>query len=236
MSTRLPRILTALCGILGVAALVAHFSIPAQVPPANATVAQVTEFAKQDHATILVSAWLEGIGSLLFVLFVLAIVHLAAATTRFAGWITMLAAAVILAVSLLDVTFYIAVVQAAASGHPATAAISFDLISDLVGGDAVGHVFVIAPPLSLPLGAVILGSRILPRVFGYLAVAFGVAIVILGCAGLFSATADTVITFVLSAQELWIVAAAITLIVRVGKPAPAGRGVAQPVAQASPES
>src|SRR5919197_1459814 len=87
MSTRLPRILTALCGILGVVALVAHFSIPAQVPPANATVAQVTEFAKQNHATILVSAWLEGIGSLLFVLFVLAIVHLAGATTRFAGWI-----------------------------------------------------------------------------------------------------------------------------------------------------
>ena len=90
--------------------------------------------------------------------------------------------------------------------------------------------------LLLPLGAVILGSRVLPRVFGYLAVACGVAIVILGFAGLFSAAADTVITFVLSAQELWIVAAAITLVVRAGKPAPAGRGAAQPVVQAGPES
>jgi hypothetical protein len=73
-------------------------------------------------------------------------------------------------------------------------------------------------------------------VFGYLAVAFGVAIVILGFAGLFNATADTVITFVLSAQELWIVAAAITFVVGAGKPAPAGQGVAQTVVQVGPKS
>jgi hypothetical protein len=72
-------------------------------------------------------------------------------------------------------------------------------------------------------------------VFSYLALALGVAFEILGLTGLFSATAGTMVVFLEMAQELWIVAAATTLVVRVGQSAVAGQGVAQPVVQASPE-
>ena len=47
--------------------------------------------------------------------------------------------------------------------------------------------FLIAPPLLLPLGTVVLGSQLLPQAFGYTAVAFGVASIILGLAALFGA-------------------------------------------------
>jgi len=52
---------------------------------------------------------------------------------------------------------------------------------------------------------------------GYLALALGLAFELLGFAGLFSAAAVILVLVLLIAQELWIVAAAITLVVRTGK-------------------
>ena len=115
-------------------------------------------------------------------LFALGVVYLAGAMTRMAGWVTLLASAVILTLSLIDAAFTISAAEAVAHGHAVTAAVSFDLI-DGPGNDAVGRVFLIAPPLLLPLGAVLLGSRLLPRAFGYTAVAFGSASIILGAGG-----------------------------------------------------
>ena len=43
-------------------------------------------------------------GSLLLVLFAIAVVHLAGATHQFAGWVTLLAGATILMVSLVEIT------------------------------------------------------------------------------------------------------------------------------------
>src|SRR5262249_7811142 len=106
MSTR-TSIPTALCGVLGPLILVASFRInPA--PPAEATPAQLAEFATTHHGTIVAGGWMQGIGSLLIVLFALALVHLAGATHRLAGWITLLAGGSILMVSLVEVTFYLA--------------------------------------------------------------------------------------------------------------------------------
>jgi hypothetical protein len=230
MSTRSPRILTALCGILGTAALVVYFSaVLDPLPPDHASAAQVTVFATRYHDAILLDVWLQAIGTLLTVVFVLALVHLAGAATRFAGRMTLLVSGVILAMSLAEGTFELAVIQGTASGHPATAVTGFDLTN------VFAHVFLIAPSLFLMLGAALLGTQLLPQVFSYLALALGVAFEILGLAGLFSATAVTMVVFLEMAQESWIVAAAITLVVRAGQPTVAGRGVAQPVVQASPE-
>ena len=53
---------------------------------------------------------------------------------------------------------------------------------------------------------------LLPRVFGYLALALGIAIEIVGLVSLFNTPVLTLV--VLGFQVLWVMAAAITLIVR----------------------
>jgi hypothetical protein len=144
------------------------------------------------------------------VLFALALVDLAGAMHRLAGWITLLAGATILMVSLVEVTFYLGVVQAAEIGDTASGLASSNLIK------AVQHVFLIAPALLLPLGFVLLSSDVLPRVFAYLAVALGITLQILGLVGLFNVL-QPVIDVLLVVQSLWFVAAAITFVVYTGE-------------------
>jgi len=156
---------------------------------------------------IVLGGWLQGIGSLLTVLFALALVHLARATNRFAGWATLLAGGAILLVSLVEVTFYLAAAEAAVTGDVATGLIANALIK------AVQHVFLIAPALLLPLGAVLLGSHVLPRAFAYLALALGAVLQVLGLVGLFGVL-QPVIDMLLIVQGVWFLAAALTLLVR----------------------
>jgi hypothetical protein len=161
----------------------------------------------QHHTTIVLGGWLQGIGSLLTVLFALALVHLAGATHRFAGWATLLAGAAILLVSLVEVTFYLAAAEAAVDGDVPTGTIANALIK------AVQHVFLIAPALLLPVGAVLLRSRVLPRGFAYLALALGGALQVLGLVGLFGAM-QSVVDLLLIVQGGWFLAAAATLLAR----------------------
>jgi hypothetical protein len=67
--------------------------------------------------------------------------------------------------------------------------------------------FLIAPPLLLPTGAALLGSRLLPRPFAWAAVAFGAISVVLGLAALFSAAAFSAAIVLIVAQNLWVLAA-----------------------------
>jgi hypothetical protein len=208
MSIRLFRILTALCGILGVIMLIPSFLINPGPPP-NPTVAQLIAFGNQYHNSILIGAWLQAVSPLLIILFAIAIVHLAGATTRLMGWMTMLGGSILVMTSLVEVTFYLSAVN----GNPATTGlISLDLIS------AVQHVFsmVAAPALFLPLGAVILGSRVLPHVFGYLAFVLAGIFAILGIVALFSPI-QSVVNILASVQGLWWLIAAITLLVSTGR-------------------
>jgi hypothetical protein len=208
------------------AMLSAHFLIPANVPGDNSPPATITQFAHHHHSAILLTAWLQGFGPLPYVLFALGVVYLAGGMTRLAGWVTLLAAAVILTLSLIDAAFTIAAAQAVANSHAVTAAVSFDLIAG-PGNDAIGRVFLIAPPLLLPLGAVLLGSRLLPRAFGYAAVALGTASIILGFAALFSPTAFSLAIILIIAENVWVLAAALTLMI-LGKPESAAPTPAQP--------
>jgi hypothetical protein len=211
VSTRQSHVLTALCGIIGPVILVASFIInPA--PPADSSVTQLRDFAIQHHNGIVWGGWLQGIGSLLIVVFAIALVHLADATHRFAGWITLLAGATILMVSLVEVAFYLGAVQASEIGDTASALSSNNLIK------AVQHVFLIAPALLLPLGFVLLGSKVLPRVFAYLALAMGATLQVLGLLGLFNIL-QPLIDVLLIVQSLWFVAAAVALPIRAGKTA-----------------
>ena len=204
MSKRLLYILTATCGILGVITLLTSFYInPA--PPPNSSTAQLFEFGRQHRTTIIVGAWLQGIGTLLNVTFFLALVHLAGATRRFEGWMTMLAGGAILGVSLIEVTFYLNTLLSMDSGDAAALNFSLNLIK------AVQHVFLVAPAVFLPLGFMILRAKLLPAVFGYTALVLGALLQILGLVGLFDALQD-VIDILLIFQEVWLVAAAIALV------------------------
>lgn len=203
MSPRL-RIVAGLCGIFGAIALVSSF-IMNPAPPAEFTVSQLRDFAVQHHNGIVFGAWLQGMGSQLLALFAIALVHLAGATHQFAGWVTLLAGATILMVSLVEITFYLGAVQAAEAGDLTNGTVSNALIK------AVQHVFLIAPALLLPVGAVLLGAQILPRVFAYLALAIGATLQIFGLVGLFGVL-QPVIDDVLIVQAIWFVAAGVALL------------------------
>jgi hypothetical protein len=214
MSPRRSRLLIALCGILGTVLLGLYFGIGAaiglaQLPP-DTTQAQVLSLATQYHDLWFMGAWLQATGSLLSVIFFLALVHQAGGTTRLAGVLTLLGSAVLLAVVLLEGVFTIDLAQAAADGHPATSLTSFDLMTVFT------HIYPIAPAplIFLAMGTVLLGSRLLPRAFAYLALALGGVFEVAGLVGLFTVPAITLIPLAL--QALWLVAAAIALLVSSG--------------------
>src|SRR5580704_16342740 len=160
-------ILSGLSGVTGVVLLIVSFAINSGPPP-GATSADLVRFGQQNHANILWGAWLQAVGPVLIVLFAFALVHLAGATHRLAGWMTFFGATVLMTVSLIEITFYIS----ALSPDPAIMPfVSLRLIS------AVQHLFFIvaAPTLFLPLGIALVSSSILPRLFGYLALLLAAA-------------------------------------------------------------
>lgn len=208
-SVRSYRILGSAAGIAGVVLLVASFAINAG-PPANATSAELAKFGQEHYVNILWGAWMQAVGPGLIVFFALILVHLAGATHRLAGWMTLFGATVLMTVSLIEITFYISALHA----DPATMPfISLILIS------AVQHLYfmIAAPALFLPLGIVLLGASVLPRVFGYLAVVLALLFESLGMVFMLTLTLPPRVTAVAGIQALWWMAAAVTLLIQSGK-------------------
>jgi hypothetical protein len=208
-SKRLFSILSGLSGIVGVILLALSFAT-AVAPPAGSTYAELVKFGQEHYRGILWGAWLQAVGPVLIVLFAFALVHLAGAAVRLAGWMTFFGATVLMMVSLIEITFYIT----ALFPDPAvTPFISLRVIS------AVQHLYfmVAAPALFLPLGIVLVGSRVLPRVLGYLALLLAAAFAVLGVAFLLTLTLPARVTAFAGIQALWWLAAAITLIIQAGK-------------------
>lgn len=208
MSTRLFRILSALSCIVGVILLNLSFAYPS--PPLNPTNAQMAAFASQHLTSTLSGAWLQAVSTPLILLFAFTVVCLAEAATRLAGWITFFGSNILMTVGLIEIVFYYGLLYT----NPAdTGAISFNLIH------AVQHLyFIIAgPALFIPLGIVIVGSRVLPRVFGYLSIVLGAAFAILGIVFLDSLVLPVLVQAFASVQALWWLAAAITMIVQAAR-------------------
>ena len=178
-------------------------------PPANATPDQLLAFGQENFTSIMWGAWLQAVGPALIIAFAFAIVFLAGATSKLAGWLTMFGGVLLMVVSLIEITFYIG----ALSDTTATAIISLDLIH------AVQHLYFIvgAPSLFLPLGAVVLGSKILPRFLGYAALGLGVAFGVLGVAFLYVLTLPLFVLASAGVQVFWWLATAIVLIVRTDR-------------------
>jgi hypothetical protein len=167
MSAQLSRVLIALSGILGTVLLGLYFGVGfstglAQLSSA-ATQTQVVSVATQYHTLWYLGTWLQATGSLLSVVFFLALVQKSGATARLAGLLTTVGSAVLLAVVLIEGVFTIDLAQAAANGHLETSLTSFDLMTVFT------YIYPIVPALVifLGLGTILLGSRLLPRVFGF---------------------------------------------------------------------
>ena len=152
---------------------------------------------------------MQAVGPVLIVLFAFSLVHLAGATGRLSGWMTFFGATILMTVSLVEITFYISALHT----DPATMPyISLVLIS------AVQHLYfmVAAPGLFLPLGIVLLRSRVLPRPFGYLALALAAIFAALGAAYMLRLMLPGFVLAFGGVQGLWWLAASITLMVRSG--------------------
>lgn len=206
MSKRGFCILNGLSGIIGVVLIAVSFNINSGPPP-GATSAELMNFGQRHYASVLWGAWLQAVGPVLIVLFAFSLVHLAGATQRLAGWMTFFGATTLMTVSLIEITFYISAMH---SDPPMMPFISLKLIS------AVQHLYFIvaAPTLFLPLGIVLVGSRILPRLFGYLALLLATAFAALGVIFLLTLTLPVGVTAFAGVQALWWLAAALTLMVR----------------------
>lgn len=211
MSTRLFRTLIALTGFIGVAALMFSFSINPG-PPAGATIPQIMAWGKANENLILAGAWFQAFGSLLNVIFILALIHMSDAGQKLSGWITAFAAIVIMGVSLVEVSFYISAIESGVAGDMTALSISLYLIK------AIQHAYVIvpAPTLLIGLGIVLLNARLFPRAFSYIFIAFGLVMGILGLIGTF-VPMQGIIDSVLAAQEVWFAITAIVLAVNARK-------------------
>ena len=227
MLMRRAAVWAAVSGLAGTCMLIVSFAINPG-PPAGASAAQMTAFGQQHYDAILWGAWLQAVGPVLIVVFALTVVVAAGATVRLSGWMTLFGAATLMTVSLAEIVGYIGALHAS----PATMAeVSHALIS------AVQHLYFIvaAPALWLPLGLVVLGSAVLPRILGYLVLAAGYALA--GVFTLLDLTVPVAVQFAASVQVLWWLAAAGTFIMRArevpsseslpGGAAVAGQGTAR---------
>ena len=198
-----------LSGVCGVVLLGLSFAIN-NGPAPGATSAELADFAQQNYAKILWGAWMQAVGPVLIVLFAFVLIHLAGATQQLAGWMTFFGATILMTVSLTEITFYISALYRDPAIMPS---VSLNLIS------AVQHLYFIvaAPALFLPLGIVLVRSRVLPKLFGYLALALAAIFAALGGIFLLRLTLPDAVTAFAGVQALWWIAAAITLIARSRK-------------------
>jgi hypothetical protein len=202
-------ILSALSGILGVLMLIVSFSINTG-PPSGSSGPELAKFAQQSYKSVLWGAWLQAVGPIFVVLFAFAVVHLCGADRRLSGWMTFFGATTLMTVNLIEVTFYICALFTSPSGMME---IGIRLIS------SVQHLYFIvsAPALFLPLGIILISSRMIPRVIGYLAIALGGTFAAVGIASLLTLALPASVTSLGSIQAVWWLAAAFSLLFRSRK-------------------
>jgi hypothetical protein len=216
MSDRVTPKLVAVAGFVSAVALVGHFVVAG--PPASFTTQKLLVDYALRHDAVVTGAWLDGIGSVLLVLTVVGVAQLAGAAGSFAGRILTLAGAAVVAHSLFIDSLVIGAAQIAADGSGAQAA---TLLQVAHAGD---YVFPIANAFWAPaLGLIVLRTGVLPAIFGYVAVAFGLVELVGGAASLYSESVNALINPMFMVMVVWNVAAGIVLLVRREKRTQVGR-------------
>ncbi len=207
----LNRVFASACGLVGTIALTLYFSAPYNwlpLPLPNASADQVFTFGNKYHTAILLDTWLQQFGTILTVLFAMALVHLAGTAKTFAGRLTLFTCTVITSLSLAEGTFALGATQASINGHPQAALACYELTNVFV------HIFLLAPSLFLMLGFALKGTNILPKFYIVTAIVLGLLFQSLGIIALFNDKFLLVVIGVLMIQNLWTIAASITLLVQ----------------------
>jgi hypothetical protein len=217
---QMSTILTALSGIFGQLALGVYYSgilVPRQLMSGDATMQRVTEIIAPNQVAIFWDAYLQGIGSLLTVIFFIRLVYLSGFGSRFSGWMVLITSSVILSIALLDVTFTVAAVNSALAKHTETLRVTFDFIAGSTEAFDYTFLFIPAPVLIISLGAVLVKSNLLPRVFGYMAIVIGFAFIIVGVISLFKTLAGfngMAFEVVQIIQVMWVLTAAVFILIK----------------------
>lgn len=201
--------LSGICGILGVLMLVISFNINPG-PPVGASYEQLISLGHQYYASILWGAWLQTIGPFLIIIFAFSLVFLSKAAETLGGWMVFFGAGILMTISLIEITFYIAVLF---RDPPLGSLIGLNIIY------AVQHLYFIigAPALFIPLGIILRNSEILPKWFSWLAILIGILFAVLGIVFLLDLILPIWVTAIAGIQAFWWLATSIVLIVRVEK-------------------
>jgi hypothetical protein len=208
----------AISGIIGQCFLSIYFSgilVPRNLITSLTSVTQLSDLVTKHQSAIFLDAWLMGIGSFLSVIFYVGLVHISGAVMRFSGLLAIIASAVVLAISLVDVTFMVEAANAAILGHADTTKVAFDFIAG--GGEAFDYAFIFgpAPVLITSIGIVLLRSDIISRFFGYAAITIGVMFFIAGLLSVFyPGTSAITIAFeiVQLSRVIWVLTSAIAIL------------------------
>ncbi len=195
-------VLASLCALIGVPLLLGSFALNPGPPP-GLPLPQLVAFGVQHRSAVLLAGWMQATGTLLAVVFALALLHFAQAGGRLAGSLSVFGSAVLMVVGLIEVMLYVGLI----SGDPATV----EVAAQLIPGLQHAYPIVAAPMVFLPLSAAVLRARLLPAAIGQLGFALGAIFWLLGLLGVLYPMQGAV--DVLSAVQglWWLAAAAVTL-------------------------
>jgi hypothetical protein len=203
-------------GVIGPALLTVYFAAPAFSgwPEEGASPATLLRYARA-HATLFyLGGWLQVTGAALSVGLFLVLLHLSGARKGFAGMLTMVGAALLLATVVIEAAFLEEVPMAAANGDLATVATAFALSNGVFA-----RIFPLAsaPLLFAGIGMALWNSDILSPRFARAALLIAGLFEVAGVAAIFGSV-GLIFAIVMSVlQEVWIVGAAIGLARRPGR-------------------
>jgi len=219
--TRLVCLLAGISGITGVLLIGESFRIN-QGPPLTASDAVFLSYAHTHATPVLLGSFMQAAGPALIIAFALTLVSLAGGERRVSGLLTIFGAGVLMTTSLMEVACYIGGLFVAPPEMPRIAN---------TFGYAIQHLyfFVAAPALFLPIGFVLMGTRLLPRIFAWLALTLGATFAALGIATVKDLVLPSAVTAFAAVQSLWWFAASIALMLR-------SRRVAEEIEPSQPAS
>lgn len=201
--------LGAAAGVTGPILLVIYFAVPALAgwPYAGASPQRLIAYANSHTLLFYAGGWLQATGAVLSILFFLTLLRRSGTAGQLSGLVTMVGAAVLLAVVLIEAALLEAVPVAAQAGDAATVATTFALSNGVFA-----RIFPLAPAPLLFAG---IGFALRPAVLGTgfarSAQIIAALFVIAGVAAIFG-TPGLVFAIVMSVvQAIWILTAAIAV-------------------------
>jgi hypothetical protein len=199
-------------GVVGPLMLLAYFIVPFFAPPlarvlyaAHPRTAVVASVAKRYQELIYFGTWLQAIGALLMIIFLLTLADASRGSHRVELSAVRVGAAVLLGVVLVEGLCSLAWATAAVNGETFSSRASFDLMAPF----ARIYPLIAVPLIAIGLGILLRDSDVLPRVFARVSLGLGVAFVIGGFVGIMVPAASGVVGALAALQALWILAAAL---------------------------